>query len=194
MNSLGLKSVDGLELDALHRAVLKPGEPMHDGHGNAHHLPRFFLEIPSWPAARELRVAAHFKLAELMMVDCREAQIQLQSFPHYVPCAIVVLARYLEAFRLEAGMPVFISANGGYRSPAHQLRASASRHHWATAADIYRVGDTYLDDEKAIDRYARIATSLGSEVFVRPYAQGDDHLHVDIGFVTLAPRECSESV
>ncbi|MEP6777826.1 MAG: hypothetical protein ABI944_05185, partial [Chthoniobacterales bacterium] len=101
MNSLGLESVDGLELDALHRAVLKPGEPMHDEHGNAHYLPRFFLEVPSWPAARELRVAAHFKLAELMMVDCREAQIQLQSFPHYVPCAIVVLARYLEAFRLE---------------------------------------------------------------------------------------------
>ncbi|MGI8481079.1 MAG: D-Ala-D-Ala carboxypeptidase family metallohydrolase [Chthoniobacterales bacterium] len=194
MNSLGRKSVDGLELDALHRAVLKPGEPMHDEHGNAHYLPRFFLEVPSWPAARELRVAAHFKLAELMMVDCREAQVQLQSFPHYVPCAIVVLARYLEAFRLEAGIPVFISANGGYRSPAHQLSASASRHHWATAADIYRVGDTYLDDEKAIDRYARIATSLGPEVFVRPYAQGDDHLHVDIGFVTLAPRECSESV
>lgn len=194
MNSLGLKSVDGLQLDAERRAVLKPGAPMHDEHGKVHHLPRFFLEVPSWPVAHELRVAAHFKLAELMMVDCREAKLQLQSFPHYVPDAIVILARYLESFRVEAGASVFISANGGYRSPAHQLSASASRHHWATAADIYRVGDTYLDNEKAIDRYARIATSLGGEVLVRPYAEGDDHLHLDIGFVTLTPRECDESL
>lgn len=194
MNSLGLKAVDGLQLDAEHRAALKPAQAMQDENDSLHHLPRFFLEVPSWAAARELSVAAHFKLAELMMVDCREAQLQLQSFPHYVPCAIVVLARYPEALRIEAGAPVFISANGGYRSPAHRLSVSASRHHWATAADIYRVGDTYLDDEKAIDRYARIAISLGSEVFVRPYADGDDHLHLDIGFVTLTPRECSESI
>lgn len=192
MNSLGLTAIDGLALDAAHRAVLRPADPMKDENGNVHYLPRFFLEVPSWAAAHELRVAAHFKLAELMMVDCREAQLQLLSFPHYVPCAIVILARYLEAFRAEAGAAVFISANGGYRSPAHRMSASASRHHWATAADIYRVGDTYLDNEKAIDRYARIATSLGGEVFVRPYAEGDDHLHFDIGFVTLTPRECSE--
>jgi hypothetical protein len=124
-----------------------------------------------------------------MMVDCREAAPQLRSFPHYVPCAILLLARCLELFRLESGAPVFISANGGYRSPSHRLTHPHSMHQWATAADIYRVGDTYLDDEKSIDRYARIAASIGREVHVRPYSEGDDHLHVDIGFATLTPRE-----
>ncbi|HEX4640442.1 MAG TPA: hypothetical protein VH252_03595, partial [Chthoniobacterales bacterium] len=62
-----------------------------------------------------------------------------------------------------------------------------------TAADIYRVGDTYLDDEKSIARYAEIAASLGAEVRVRRHQEGDDHLQVDLGYLTIVPRECSES-
>ena len=61
------------------------------------------------------------------------------------------------------------------------------------AADIYRVGDTYLDDEKLIKRYGEIAAALGAEVRVRAYKEGDDHLQVDLGYLTVVPRECSES-
>lgn len=188
----GLRAIDGLQLDGEHRAVLKPGAEVPFADGVVHSLPRFFYEVPSWQAAHEIEVAAHFKLSELLMVDCREAPLQLRQFPHHVPCAIVLLARYLELFRIKAGAPVFVAANGGYRSPSHRLNHRESMHQWATAANIYRVGDTYLDDEAAIQKYARIANSIGDEVFVRPYAQGDDHLHMDIGVVTLTPRELNE--
>jgi hypothetical protein len=188
-----LRAVDGLTLSADHRAALRPGEAVVDQNGNRHHLPRFFFEIPSWEQAHAMRVASHFALSELITVDSREAELLLRTFPHYVPCAILALARYLEDFRREVDAPVFISANGGYRSPAHRANTVVSLHSWGTAADIYRVGDTYLDDEKSIARYAEIAASLGGEVGVRPYQQGDDHLQVDLGYLTIVPRECSES-
>jgi hypothetical protein len=188
-----LQTVDGLTLSAEHRAALRPGEPVADAIGKVHRLPRFFFEVPSWTDAHSLRIATHFTLSELMMVDSREAELLLHTFPHYVPCAILALARYLEDFRREVDAPVFISANGGYRSPAHRANRGPSLHNWGTAADIYRVGDTYLNDEKSITRYAAIAASLGAEVFARPYQEGDDHLQVDLGYLTLVPRECSES-
>ena len=188
-----LKAVDGLKLSAEHRAALRPGETVADENETLHHLPRFFFEVPTWEEARSLRVATHFTLSELITVDSREADLLLRTFPHYVPCAILALARYLEDFRREVDAPVFISANGGYRSPSHRINRGVSLHNWGTAADIYRVGDTYLDDEKSITRYAAIAASLGAEVFVRPYKEGDDHLQVDLGYLTLVPRECSES-
>ncbi|MFL6528277.1 MAG: hypothetical protein ACJ8IQ_09270 [Chthoniobacterales bacterium] len=187
-----MKAVDGLQLDDEHRAILKPGAEVQFENGSVHRLPRFFFEVPSWPAARERRIARHFTLAELMMVDSREAPLQLRQFPHYVPCSIVLLARVLESFRNEAGAPVFVSANGGYRSPAHQLSRLQTMHQWGTAADIYRVGDTYLNDEKSIERYARVAASIGDDVYVRPYVGGNDHLHIDIGFAAVTPPELSE--
>jgi hypothetical protein len=188
-----LKAIDGLKLSAEHRAALRPGEAVTDAEGRIHHLPRFFYEVPSWEEAHSLRVSSHFALSELITVDSREAELLLRTFPHHVPCAILALARYLEDFRREVDAPVFISANGGYRSPSHRINRGLSLHSWGTAADIYRVGDTYLDDEKSIARYAGIAASLGAEVSVRPYQEGDDHLQVDLGYLTLVPRECSES-
>jgi hypothetical protein len=188
-----LRAVDGLTLSAEHRAALRPGEAVTDEHGKVHHFPRFFFEVPSWEEAHSLRVAAHFKLSELMTVDSREADLLLRTFPHYVPCAILALGRYLEDLRREVDAPVFIGANGGYRSPAHRSNKGPCLHSWGTAADIYRIGDTYLNDEKSIERYARVAASLGAEVFVRSYQPGDDHLQVDLGYLTLVPRECSES-
>lgn len=189
-----LETIDGLELPEAHRALLRPNELLLDENGVAHRLPRFFYSIPSWPAAHEIRLAPHFKLAELMTVDCREADLLLREFPHYVPCALGLLAGYLEAFRRAAEATVFVSANAGYRSPAHQRNAGrASIHSWGTAADIYRVGDTYLDDEKSIARYREIAESLGQQVRVRPYTEGDDHLHFDLGFVTVIPHQSNES-
>lgn len=188
-----LKAVDGQTLSPEHRAALRPGEPVTRENGEVHHLPRFFFELASWELAHSLRVATHFALSELMTVDSREADLLLRTFPHHVPCAILALARYLEDFRREVDAPVFVSANGGYRSPAHRLDQAPTLHSWGTAADIYRVGDNYLNDEKTINRYATIAASLGAEVFVRPYVEGDDHLHVDLGYLTLVPRQCSES-
>jgi len=197
MNTQVLRAIDGLKLPAEHRALLRPGEFERDSHGNVHHLPRFFYEVASWREAHEIRLAPHFKLAELMTVDCREAELLLREFPHYVPCAIILLARFLEDFRREVDVPVFVTANGGYRSPAHQIGGAKSIHAWGTAADIYRVGDTFLDDTKSIERYGAIAESLSPAVLVRPFGSGaggaDDHLHLDLGFLTLTPRQCSET-
>ena len=142
-----LKAVDGLKLSAEHRAALRPGEAVADENGTLHHLPRFFFEVPTWEEARSLRVATHFTLSELITVDSREADLLLRTFPHYVPCAILALARYLEDLRREVDAPVFISANGGYRSPAHRANRRTGPHSWGTAADIYRIGDTHLDDD-----------------------------------------------
>lgn len=190
----GLRPIDGLTLSEEHRAALRPGEPVTDEHGAVHHLPRFFYAVPSWEEAHALRLAAHFALSELITVDSREAPLLLGTFPHHVPCAILALARYLEDFRREVDAPVFVSANGGYRSPTHRANEGApSLHSWGTAADIYRVGDTYLNDEKSITRYGEIAAGLGADVRVRPYKEGDDHLQVDLGYLTVVPRECSES-
>jgi len=157
-----------------------------------HHLPRFFYAVESWADAHAIRVAEHFRLAELLMVDCREADPLFREFPHYVPCAITLLAGFLEGVRRAAGEPVFVAANGGYRSPAHQRNLAKSTHCWATAADIYRVGNTWLDNQKSIARYAATAESLGMQICVRPYVEGDDHLHIDLGYVTVTPRDCSE--
>jgi hypothetical protein len=193
-----LRAVDGMRLPNEYRVLLRPGEIEPDINGTVHHLPRFFYEIASWQEAREIRLASHFTLGELMLVDCREAQLLLSQFPHYVPCAIVLLARLLEDFRREVEAPVFIGANGGYRSPAHQIGGARSIHAWGTAANIYRVGDTFLSDARSIEKYRAIAASLGPAVFVRSFGQEqgqtDDHLHIDLGFVMLTPRECSEAI
>jgi Peptidase M15 len=192
-----LRAVDGLNLPEDYRRLLRPGEAETDLQGNIHHLPRFFYQIGGWQEAHDIRLAPHFTLAELMLVDCREARPLLSRFPHYVPCAIALLAMVLEDFRREVDAPVFISANGGYRSPAHQIGGAKSIHAWGTAANIYRVGDTFLSDAKSIEKYGAIAASLGPAVFVRRFGFGigetDDHVHIDLGFATVTPRGCSEA-
>ena len=197
MNAELLHAVDGFDLPQDYRVLLRPGEAETDFQGNIHRLPRFFFEIGSWQEAQKIRVASHFTLAELMLVDCREGRLLLSQFPHYVPCAIVLLARFLEDFRREVDAPVFISANGGYRSPAHQIGGAQSIHAWGTAANIYRIGDIFLNDAKSIEKFGSIAASLSPAVFVQPFGpergQTDDHLHIDLGFVNLTPRECSEA-
>jgi hypothetical protein len=197
MSTEFLRPIDGLRLAEDYRALLRPDESEAGANGAVRRLPRFFYEIGSWEEAHEIRLAPHFTLAELMLVDCREAKLLLSQFPHYVPCAILLLARFLEDFRREVDAPVFISANGGYRSPAHQIWGAKSIHAWGTAANIYRIGDTFLSDTKSMERYRTIAASLGPAVFVRPFGrekgQTSDHLHIDLGYVRLTPRECSEA-
>src|SRR6059058_2499605 len=184
MRTEALRAIDGLRLSEKYRTLLRPAETETDVLGNVHRLPRFLYEIGSWQEAQEIRQAPHFTLAELMLVDCREAKLLLGQFPHYVPCAIVLLARFLEAFRREVDAPVFISANGGYRSPAHQIGGAKSIHAWGSAANIYRIGDTSVSDTKAMEKYRTIAASLGPAVFVRPFGrekgQTSDHLHIDL--------------
>ena len=192
-----LRPIDGLRLAEEYRTLLRPSESEAGANGTVHRLPRFFYEIGSWEDAHEIRLAPHFTLAELMLVDCREARLLLSQFPHYVPCAILLLARFLEDFRREVDAPVFISANGGYRSPAHQIGGAKSIHAWGTAANIYRVGDTFLSDAKSIGKYGAVATSLSPAVFVRPsgreIGQTSDHLHIDLGYAGLTPRESTEA-
>jgi hypothetical protein len=184
--------IDGTRLPEELRKLLRPGEALGEN-AKLPPLPRFFYEVDSWETARATKLTAHFTLAELMSVDCREAPELLRPYTHYVPCAISILARYLEEFRARVEAPVFVSVNGGYRSPAHRYSTRASPHLRGTAADIYRVGDTWLDQEKAIERYARIAESIGQEVFVKPFGHGtgetDDHLHLDLGFLHSVPRQ-----
>ena len=192
-----LRPIDGLRLAEEYRALLRPGESEAGAKGIVHRLPRFFCEVGSWEEAHEIRLAPHFTLAELMLVDGREAPLLLSQFPHYVPCAILLLARFLEDFRREVDAPLFISANGGYRSPAHQIGGAKSIHAWGTAANIYRIGDTFLCDARSIEKYRTIAASLSSAVFVRAFGrekgQTSDHLHIDLGYAGLTPRECSEA-
>lgn len=193
-----LPVIDGLALPAPVRALLRPGEMAVDRFGRAHRLPRFFYEVRSWLQARELALTAHVRLSELLVVDRREAPRLLEEFPHYVPCAVGLLARVLEEFRAKAGGAVCVAANGGYRSPAHRLCAEAvSPHNWAAAADIYRVGDTALNTRSAIEKYGAIARELGPDLRVLPYGhqpgETDDHLHLDLGYAHLAPVECDET-
>ncbi len=192
-----LKVIDGLTLSAAHRQLLRPGAPLKDHAGRTHFLPRFFYEIESWQQAKDQPLAANFTFAELMTVDAREADLLLNTLPHYVPCALSVFGRFLQDFRERVDAPVFIATNGGYRSPAHAHSRQASPHLWATAANIYRIGDTFLDDQRSIEKYARIAESIAPGIYVKTYGHGphesDDHLHFDIGYVTAVPRDCDEA-
>ncbi|HET8798730.1 MAG TPA: hypothetical protein VFO89_13640 [Thermoanaerobaculia bacterium] len=192
----GLKVVDAYDLDDELRTVLKPGEMVRDAEGRRHRLPRYFYEIPSHEAALATRLAPHFGLNELILTDLREAP-RLQRWPRYLPCAVRVLAFYLEQFRAAAGASVHIAVNGGYRSPAHKLSKDATPHMWGTAADIYRIGSTILRTKETIEKYNAIAEDVSDEIHVHPYGpvsgrNADDHIHLDLGYITLIPREISE--
>jgi hypothetical protein len=189
---LPLAVVDARSLGPELRRVLRPGELLADREGRLRRLPSFFFEVPSWQTARETYLSPHFALWEFISVDVREAEAQ-RGFPRYVPCAVTLLAAHLEVFRERVKTYVRIAANGGYRTPAHVLSTHASAHCWGTAANVYRVGDEYVDDQEKVDRFGAIATRALPALWARPYGHGvgfaDDHLHLDIGYVTLVPRD-----
>ncbi len=200
MNSArDLPVVDGLRLPPDVRALLRPDDLVADQAGRFHRLPRFFYEVRSWSQAKETLFTPHIRLSELLTVDCQEAPRLLEDFPHYVPCAVGLLARLLEEFRARAGgAAIFVAANGGYRSPAHRLSIGAvNPHNWAAAADVYRVGDTFLNTQSTIEKYAAIARELSPEVNALPYGhlpgETDDHLHLDLGYAHQVPARCDES-
>jgi len=192
----GLKVVDAFDLDDELRDVLKPGEMVRDSQGRRHRLPRYFYEIPSHEVAMKTRLTQHFGINEFILTDLKEAA-RLQQFPRYVPCAVRVLAFYLEQYRTACGASVHIAVNGAYRSPSHKLSLHATPHMWGTAADVYRIGSNILKSKEAIEKYNEIAEDLSDEVTVLPYGHvtgrnADDHVHLDLGYVTLVPREISE--
>jgi hypothetical protein len=190
MTILPLPLVLAADLSPEVRRVLRPGETLQDRAGVARTLPSSFLRVDSWHTALETSLTTNFKLWELIGVDVREAPL-MRSFPRYVPCALLLLASALELFRLEVGTYVHVAANGGYRSPGHALTRHASRHCWGTAANIYRVGDTYLDSREEIDKYAAIARRVIPGAWIRPHGpedgQADDHLHIDLGYTVFDP-------
>src|SRR3954449_8446467 len=158
-NSQRLKVVDAFDLDDELRALLRPGEMVRDEHGRRHRLPRYFYEILSHEDAMSLGLTPHFGMNEFILVDLKESQ-RLQTFPRYIPCAVRVLAFYLEQFRAAAGASLHIAVNGGYRSPAHKMSHAATPHMWGTAADIYRIGTTILKTQEVIQKYNDLAEQL----------------------------------
>jgi hypothetical protein len=191
-----IKVVDAFDLDDELRVLLKPGEMLRDEQGRRHRLPRYFYEVPSRDEATQIRLTPHFGLNEFVLVDLKEAP-RLQEFPRYIPCAVRMLAFFLEQFRAAAGMSVHIAVNGGYRSPAHKMAIEGSPHMWGTAADIYRMGSSILKTKELIDRFNDLAEELSDDVLVLPYGHEtgkavDDHVHIDLGYITVVPREISE--
>jgi hypothetical protein len=183
--------VDGRGLDSRVRRALKPADTLKTRSGEAHRLPRYFFEIASWEQALALPLAPNFMLWELLTVDVREAPEQ-RVFPRYVPLAVTLLAAHLQALRDAVGTYVHIAANGGYRSPGHALSTHASTHCWGTAVNIYRIGDDDLDTRERIERYTRVINEVLPHAWIRPYGasvgEADDHLHLDLGYVTAVPR------
>lgn len=190
--SLALRLVDGRELEQKYREALLPGQLIRDRQGRTRRLPRYFYEVPSWDVALETELTPHFGLWELLDVDFRESEA-MRIFPRYVPCAIGLLATHLEVFREKVGTIVRIAANGGYRSPTHAFNRAASTHSWGTAANIYRIGDELMDTQERIDRYSRLARDVLPGVWSRPFGAGEgfafDHVHLDLGFVTVVPHD-----
>ena len=191
-----LKVVDAFDLDDELRTILKPGEMVKDAQMRRHRLPRYFYEVPSHDFAMTTRLTTHFGLNEFILADLKEAP-RLQQWPRYLPCAVRVLAFFLEQFRAAAGASVHVAVNGGYRSPSHKMSEAATPHMWGTAADIYRIGSTILKTKESIEKYNEIAEDLSDEVHVLPYGHltglsADDHVHADLGYLTLIPREISE--
>jgi hypothetical protein len=196
-STFALRLVDGRGLEQRYRDVLRPGGILCDLAGRARVLPRFFYEVESWQQARDTHLSPHFTVSEFIHTDVREAP-PLRVFPRYIPCATLLLAFALEQLREEVGTYVFVGANGGYCSPKHRGTGAASPHCWGTAANIYRIGDTYLDTPETIRRYAALAHEVIPTIWTRPLGDArmltDDHLHVDLGYVIAEPREAQVEI
>jgi len=182
-NGFPLPVVDGMTLSSAYRKALRPGEIVRDAIGRERQLPRYFYEVPSWNTAMSTKLTTDCLLWEFIQLDVRETPVLL-NFPRYVPCAITLLAVCLQRFRDAVGTMVHVAANGGYRSPAHALSRNASLHCWGTAANIYRIGDSYLDDRTSIERFSAIARDALPGIWTRPYGSpagfAEDHLHLDL--------------
>lgn len=181
--------VDGRRLPRRYRALLRPGETLRDAQGREYTLPRYFFEVPSAEAATA-KLAPHFRMDEFLQTDLHEASL-FADYPRYVPCAVALLAAHLEVLRQHVGTYVHVAANGGYRTPAHAHGDAATPHQWGTAANLYRIGDAWLQRRKTIEHYRQIVRRILPGVRVRPYGTTPgttyDHLHLDLGYLTVQP-------
>lgn len=189
---LGLRLVDGRTFHAALRRAHRPGEVVRTVDGRERVLPTLFYEVPSWEAAVATPLTPQFSLYELVSVDVRE-DAAARAWPRYVPCAVVQLATALEVLRAVLGERVLVAANGGYRTPAHALDGDVlTAHAWATAADLYRVGDVWLEDEGSLARLRGVIAEALPGAWVAPFGTGpgetDDHLHLDLGFAVASPH------
>ena len=151
--------------------------------------------------AKELALTAHVRLSELLIVDCREAPRLLEEFPHYVPCAVSLLARVLEDFP-RAGRRVGLHF-GQRRVPFTGPSAFHPGHDrsstGASAADVYRIGDTFLNTRSAIEKYAAHGTRHGprdQRFSLRPPTGRKRRPPASSisGIVRLVPPGCDETV
>jgi hypothetical protein len=62
---------------------------------------------------------------------------------------------------------------------------------------VFRIGSDYLDSEEKIQRYATVVNKTIAGCWTRPFGSetglADDHLHIDLGYVTVTPRGLSET-
>ena len=190
VRALPLSIVDGLTLADAHRSLLRPDEVVSCPDGVPRRLPRYFFKVDSWAQALEMRLTDNFSLWEFIDVDLYEPDL-LRQYPRYVPCAVTLLAAHLEIFRSAVSGTVHISANGGYRSPAHRRSTPGSPHAWATAANIYRIGGDYMDTRERIEKMNGLVARLMPGVWTRPYGSTagtvDDHIHIDLGYALTTP-------
>ena len=189
--TVGLRIVAADDLEEEARVHLRPGETIEDAEGVGRRLPDYFYEIPSWEAAKETKLAANFGVWEMIDVDVRETE-RMRLYPRYIPCALAILAGHLQVLRNEVGRVIRIGANGGYRSPSHELSRTASAHCWGTAANIYRIGDDWMDSRERIEKYIDVARRTLPAAWVRPFGEKPgfafDHLHVDLGYFAVEPH------
>ena len=172
------------------RAILKPGEIIQDHQGRIRQRPTHYFRVENEAQARKTRIAPYFRVHEFIDVDVYETA-SLRVWPRYMPCAVAILAAHLSALRATLGEGIYISANGGFRSPQHRKSTPDSIHAWGTAANIYRIGDEYLSKPEQVRKWRQRMRRLLPTASFRPIPCGGDsvvdHLHIDIGYVTHVP-------
>ena len=110
---------------------------------------------------------AHFTVSEFIHTDVREAA-RAPGLPAVHPVrngsarvrarAVPRSGRHLRLHRRQRRV-LLASARG---------TGAASPHCWGTAANIYRIGDTYLDTPETIRRFAALAREVIPTVWTRP--------------------------
>ena len=146
-----------------------PGARCSMTQGHERKLPRYFYEIPTWNAAMELQLSPSFALWEFIQTDVREAA-PLRGFPRYVPCAITLTALCTRAVpRSRRHVRAHRARTAAIARRATRRVETRRRIRWGTAVNIYRIGDIYLDDREAIERYAALARQELPGAWTRPF-------------------------
>ena len=109
----------------------------------------------------ELRALSQHCGTEILGIDVRAIDdATLESLKAEVAERGVVMIRdqalrpedHIDFARRWGGIDVnnYFPANGGYRSPGHALTVHATPHAWGTAVNIFKIGDTMLDQQDVL--------------------------------------------